>query len=165
MSAPNPTLDEFQALALAIEREAAARYREFAARMSDRDDASLAALFEKLAKLEQEHARALEERYGDAPAPDAPMSDYRWIDAGPPETAAHDWLFRLLTAHDALRIALAGELRARDFFQRVANDAGNAELQAFAQGMADEEVEHAARLERALEQVPDPRIDWEEVLK
>ena len=58
MSASTPPIDEFQAHALAIEREAAARYREFAARMSDRDQPALAELFERLARMEQAHAAA-----------------------------------------------------------------------------------------------------------
>ena len=165
MSASTPPIDEFQAHALAIEREAAARYREFAARMSDRDQPALAELFERLARMEQAHAAALEQRFGAAPASDAIPSEYRWLDADAPETAAHDWVFRLLTPHDALRIALAGEQRARDFFQRVADGTTNPELQALAQDMANEEIEHAERLERALAHVPDPNIDWEKVLR
>jgi rubrerythrin len=170
MSASQPPIDDFQAHALAIEREAAARYREFAARMSDRDQPALAELFERLARMEQAHAAALEQRFGAAPADDAtaddlPASEYRWLDAGKPETAAHDWVFRLLTPHDALRIALTGEQRARDFFQRVADGTTNPELQALAQDMANEEVEHAEKLERALEHVPDPHIDWEKLLR
>jgi rubrerythrin len=165
MSAPIRTLDEFHAHALAIEREAAARYREFAARMADHDKEDLAALFAKLSRMEQEHAQLLEDRMrGTAPA-ELPAGAYRWLDAGAPETAAHDWIFRLLTPYDALRIALAGEQRARDFFQRVAAETDNAELRAFALEMAEEEVEHAARLERALAHEPDPHIDWEQVLE
>lgn len=165
MSASIPPIDEFRAHALAIEREAAARYREFAARMTDRDQHALAELFEKLARLEQAHARALEERFGDAVVTEISVSQYRWLDVGAPETAAHDWVFRLLTPHDALRIALAGEQRAREFFQGVADATSNPELQSLAQDMANDEVEHAERLERALECVPDPHIDWEKLLR
>jgi len=165
MSASNPPIEDFQAHALAIEREAAARYREFAARMSDRDQYALAELFERLARMEQAHAAALEQRFGAAPAGDVPGNEYRWLDAGQPETAAHDWVFRLLTPHDALRIALTSEQRARDFFQRIADGTSNPELQALAQDMANEEVEHAEKLERALAHVPDPHIDWEKLLR
>ncbi len=165
MSASTPPMDDFRAHALAIEQEAAARYREFAARMSDRDQHALAELFERLARMEQAHAATLEQRFGAAPAGDLPASEYRWLDAGKPETAAHDWIFSMLTPHDALRIALAGEQRARDFFQGVADGAGNPELQALAQDMANEEVEHAQKLERALAHVPDPHIDWEKLLR
>ncbi len=91
---------------------------------------------------------------------EVPAGEYRWLDAGAPETAAHDWIFRLLTPYDALRIALAGEERARDFFRGVAEGTDDAQLRAFALEMAEEEVEHAARLERALAHEPDPHIDW-----
>jgi rubrerythrin len=163
MAAPIQNLEEFHAHALAIEREAAARYREFAARMADHDKDELAALFAKLSRLEQEHATLLEQRIGNADAA-LPQDQYRWIDSSAPETAAHDWVFRLLTPYDALRIALAGEERAKAFFEGVAAGASNPELRAFALDMAEEEKEHAARLERALAHEPDPHIDWETVL-
>ncbi len=163
MAAPIRNLEEFNAHALAIEREAAARYREFAARMADHDKDDLAALFAKLSRMEQEHAALFEQRVGGTAA-ELPADEYRWIDSGAPETAAHDWVFRLLTPYDALRIALAGEERARAFFEGVAAGASNPELRAFALDMAEEEREHAARLERALAHEPDPRIDWEAVL-
>jgi rubrerythrin len=164
MTAPIRSLEEFHAHALAIEREAAARYREFAARMADHDNDDLAALFAKLARMEQEHASLIERRIGAAALQDLPPGAYRWLDAGAPETAAHDWIFRLLTPFDALRIALAGEQRARDFFLAVAAETDDPALRAFAQEMAEEEVEHAARLERALAHEPNPHIDWEQVL-
>jgi rubrerythrin len=165
MTTPIQTLDEFHAHALAIEREAAARYREFAAQMADHDKEELAALFAKLSRLEQEHADLIAQRIGDAKVAEVPAGAYRWLDAGAPETAAHDWIFRLLTPYDALRIALAGEERARDFFRGVAEGTDDAQLRAFALEMADEEVEHAARLERALAHEPDPHIDWEGLIE
>jgi rubrerythrin len=165
MTAPIQTLDEFHAHALAIEREAAARYREFAAQMADHDKEDLAALFAKLARMEQEHADLIERRIGAAKLATALAGEYRWLDAGAPETAAHDWIFRLLTPYDALRIALAGEERAKAFFDRVAASAEDPEVRAVAREMAEEEVEHAARLERALAHEPDPHIDWEQLLE
>ena len=46
--------------ALAIEREAAARYEEFAVRMEYGGNDALARLFGELARFEDEHAHALE---------------------------------------------------------------------------------------------------------
>ena len=160
-SAAELSVAEFYAHALAIEHEAAERYREFAAQMADHDKEDLAALFAKLARMEQEHAQAIEEKMGGA-APAVVRADaHRWLDRGAPETAAHEWLFRLLTPYDALRIALAGEQRARTFFERVAAETGDAALRAVALEMADEEDAHVKRVERALAHEPDPHIDWE----
>lgn len=165
MPTPILTLDEFHAHALAIEREAAARYREFAAQMADHDKEDLAALFATLARMEQEHADLIARRIGDARVAELPAGEYRWLDAGAPETAAHEWIFRLLTPYDALRIALAGEERAKAFFEGVAEGATDPGLRAFAREMAEEEVEHAARLRRALAHEPDPHIDWEGLIE
>ena len=46
--------------ALAIEREAAERYNEFAERMADEGNDAVARLFARLAGFEGEHAKALE---------------------------------------------------------------------------------------------------------
>ena len=46
--------------ALAIEREGAARYGEFAARMADEGNEAVAQLFAELAGFEGKHASALE---------------------------------------------------------------------------------------------------------
>ena len=156
---------ELYAHALAIEREATARYREFAAQMADRDQEALASLFLRLAALEQEHARQLEARTVGMTLPVIPDAAYRWLDAGAPETAAHEWIFRLLTPYDALRIALAGENRACRFFERMAAESDDDDLRALALEMAAEEREHAALLERALAHEPDPHIDWERALE
>lgn len=160
-SAAELSVAEFYAHALAIECEAAERYREFAAQMADHDKEDLASLFAKLASMEHEHARLIEAKMGGRPAAQVPAGTYRWLDQGAPETAAHEWLFRLLTPYDALRIALAGEQRARAFFERVAAETDDAELRTVALEMADEEAEHVRRVERALAHEPDPHIDWE----
>lgn len=164
-SAADLSVPEFYAHALAIEREAAARYREFAAQMADHDKEDLASLFARLAAMEQEHARLLEEKLGAVRPPEIPEGQYRWLDQGAPETAAHEWIFRLLTPYDALRIALAGEQRARAFFERIAAETTDQGLRAVAIEMADEEAEHVRRVERALAHEPDPHIDWEVALE
>lgn len=147
--------------ALAIEREAADRYVEFARFMADHDRDELATLFSQLARLESEHARALEERLGPFDPPAAIEAADRWLEAGPPSPAAREWLLRLIGPRDALAIALAAERRAHAFFAELAAASDDADVRRIAGELAEEEAAHAAQLERLLAAEPDPRIDWE----
>ena len=145
--------------AIAMEREAAERYAEFSRRMADEGNSEVAALFARLAALESEHLATLRRRTSGVALP--PLeSDYSWIDTGAPETLAHDLVFRLMTPHQALGVALRAEKRARAFFeqaQRVADDPG---LRALAREMAVEEKEHIAMLEALLARTPEAVVDW-----
>lgn len=150
--------------AIAIEREAAERYREFAARMADQGNEELAAVFGRLAAFESEHLKTLQRRTDGVALPQL-AADYRWLDAGAPETAAHDLIFRLLTPRQALAIALQAEKRARAFFQHVQREAADPALRALAKEMAAEEGEHMSLLEHVLARAHDPFVDWASVFE
>ena len=145
--------------AIAMEREAAERYAEFSRRMADEGNTDVAALFARLAAQESEHLATLRRRTSGVELP-ALESDYSWMDTGAPETLAHDLVFRLMTPHQALGVALRAEKSARAFFeqaQRVADDPG---LRALAREMAAEECEHIAMLEALLVRTPEAVVDW-----
>ena len=152
---------ELYAHAIALEREAAERYGEFARRMDDLGNEAAAEVFATLARLEQEHLQTLLERTQGVEIPDFvdEQYEYAWLDAGAPETAARELVFRLLTARQALEIALRAETRAQTFFERVMLTAGDPALRALAREMAAEEGEHIALVERLLEHTPQPGLD------
>jgi rubrerythrin len=154
---------ELYAHAIAIEREAAGRYAELAERMSDRDNEAVAEVFGRLAQLEAEHLDALLQRTAGIALPAFSENDYRWLDVGAPETAARELVFRLMTARQALAIALRAEQRAQAFFEGVMMSADDPALRALAREMALEEQEHAAMIERLLESTPEPWVDWASV--
>jgi rubrerythrin len=154
------TCAELYAHAIAIEREAAARYTEFAQRMTDMGNVAAAEVFSTLAVLEGEHLQALLRRCDGFPIAELRSYEYSWLDAGPPESAARELLFRLLTPRMALGIALAAEQRAQAFFENVLMCAEDPALRALAREMAADEAEHTLMLERLLERTPDPVIDW-----
>jgi rubrerythrin len=149
--------------ALAIEREGAARYGEFAARMADEGNEAVAQLFAELAGFEGKHASALERECDGMALPAIAPGEYAWLDAGAPETAAHDLLFQLMTPHDALEIALSAELRAQSFFEQVLDRAADPRLRDLAAAMVQEEQAHAAWVREALARTPDPHVDWDDV--
>jgi rubrerythrin len=107
---------ELYAHAIAIEREATERYVEFAQRMNDLGDEAVAAVFTRLARLEEEHLGALERRTAGLALPPLETHDYRWLDAGAPETAARELVYRRpssSTCSRARRIPRCARWRAR----------------------------------------------------
>jgi len=157
---PIRTPAELYAHAIAIEREAAERYAELAQRMDDLGSDDVSALFRTLAVFEAEHLQTLESRTTGVELPALRPGEYAWLDAGAPETAARELVFRLLTPRHALDIALEAERRAHEFFAGVFAAAEDPGLRALAQEMAAEELGHIAMVERAIERTPDVRVDW-----
>ena len=154
---------ELYAHAIAIEREAAKGYAEFAERMADMDNAAAAEIFSTLARLEGEHLETLLRRTDGMRIPELRSYEYSWLDSGPPETPARELILRLLTPHQALRIALGAEQRAQAFFEHVLMTADDPALRALAREMAADEGEHVLMLERLLERTPEGIIDWASV--
>jgi len=146
--------------AIAIEREAAARYAELAAHMRDLGNDGVAELFAALARMEQKHLETLVAEVQEMALPGIDASEYAWLDSGAPETAAREFVFRMMTPRDALAIALAAERRAQAFFLRMQRLGGDPATRTLAQDMAAEESDHIALVERALAQVPDPAQGW-----
>lgn len=154
------SVPELYAHAIAIEREAAARYTELAQQMADRDGKAAAEVFAMLARIEAEHLETLERRTDGIALPSIPAGQYQWLDAGAPEAAAHEWLFRVMTPRQALKIALEAEKRAVSFFEGVFLTAADPGIHALAHEMVLEEKEHVALVKYMLERTPDPVIDW-----
>jgi rubrerythrin len=157
---PIRSAPELYAHAIAIEREAQTRYGELAQYMSDLGNETVAAAFAKLGAVEAEHLRTLLARTDHVPIPELEADEFHWLDAGAPETAARELVYRLMTPHMALEIALDAEKRAQAFFEDMYRTAKDPALHALAQEMAMEEKEHVAAVERLLERTPDPNVDW-----
>src|SRR5215212_7118097 len=101
---PIASAAELYVHAMAIEREAAERYAEFAQRMDDLGNTAVAEIFATLARFETEHLQALERRTEGVELPELDTHQYRWLDTGAPETAARELVFRLMSVRNALVI-------------------------------------------------------------
>lgn len=157
------SVGDFYAHALAIEREAVARYREFAEHMADHGNEATASLFASLANVEDEHAAQLEQRAAGVPVPELRSWEYSWLDDGPPETVSHELVFHLMTPYHALQIALSAERRAKSFFEYIRTATPDAQVRHLAEEFLREEDEHIDWVNRALARAPKP-ISWEEDL-
>lgn len=147
---------ELYAHAIAIEREAAERYAEFAERMEDEGREDLAHVFGTLAQVEAEHLEALLARTKGIELPQIPDARYKWLDSGAPETPAREMFYRLMKPRHALAIALHAEQRALAFFEHVFWTASDPALRSLAREMAAEESEHVSLVSKMLGETPQP---------
>jgi rubrerythrin len=157
---PIQKTEDLLAHAIAIEREAAARYGELGERMRDLGNDTVGELFLRLARLEAEHEQELERRAAGLTLPRIEPGEYAWFDTGAPETAAHDLVLNLLTPHVALKIALDAEVRAAAFFESARKKSSDRALGELAAEMAAEEGVHIAWVKSAMRRTPDQVLDW-----
>jgi rubrerythrin len=143
------TLDEFFALAHAIESDAAARYIEVARQLKQQGAAHLAEVFERLAEVERGHVMEITNRAaqrGESAPPDArppwPIPDT--FDASPDEIVQS----KLLTPYRALASAVRREERSFAFWTYVAAHAEKTEVREAAESMALDELENVSLLRR-----------------
>lgn len=164
MAKPIRTIEEFFAHALAIEHEAAQRYREFQAHFAERGEEAIAGLCGNLAALEQEHYEFLLRRCSEFTLPPIDDHGYHWLEADSPEAPAGEFVYRVATPRQLMEIAFKAECAARSFFESVAQTAADAKVRAMAAEMAGEEEEHMHWIADAIEYMPTQDIDWDRVL-
>ncbi len=157
---PIGSIAECYAHAMAIERESAARYAEFAELMAERGEEATAALFERLARFDAQHADALAVRASGLALPRVSPVEHSWVDDAPPEAVSHE-LFQLLTPHYAIRIALTNEERTQALFEDVMASAGDPDAQCLAAEISAEGTDQIRDLREALARTPAPVL-WNE---
>lgn len=154
MSEVPRTVDEFMALALAMEKAAAERYEELADTMQVHNNTETAELFRRMAAIEIGHAREIQASIGDDAAIRAAA------DAALPELASPESLHYLMLPWHALSIALDNERRAERFFADLAAAATSEAVRETALRLCAEEREHAALIEAWLARTSPPGPDW-----
>lgn len=150
MIPPIMTIEEFLSHAIAIEREAIERYREFELQYSRRGESVLAGLCANLAALEGEHLEQLRARSAGLTLPAIDDHAYRWLDGDSPEAPERRLFHAAATRRDLLMIALRSEAAAQMFFAWVARTTPSAPVRHLAEAMALEEAQHVSWLEQAL---------------
>ena len=154
------TLDEFMALAVVMEIEAAERYAEFADAMEMCNNLEVAALFRKMADIEGKHSSQLMTEMGWREPPALPAGRATWDGFEAPETAPIDEVHYLMQPYHALQLALASEQRAEAFFGRLARAATVATVKKAARELEAEEHEHVELVRAWMAKVPKPDSDW-----
>jgi rubrerythrin len=163
---PNEHLGSFLAHAVVLEDEAANRYEELAEAMEAHNNTEVAELFRQMAAYSRLHrAEAVEHarRHADG-LPPLKAWEFHWPGDESPESAALEHSHYLMTEHHALKLALAAEVSARDFYAGVAESSRDPAIQALAREFAEEEGEHAEAIEQWLKRYPPPEPGWDEDL-
>jgi rubrerythrin len=136
-------------MATAIEREAVERYAMLARIMERRGEPEVAEAFRRMLDEERAHLAGVERwtaELGEAP-PD--VAQFRWR---LPAELARSWeeaaVSALLTPYRAFALAVDNEQRAFALYSYLAATAEDAEVAAQAEGLALEELRHAALMRR-----------------
>lgn len=154
------TLDEFMALAWQMEVEASERYVELADVMEVHNNLDVAALFRRLAMIEDIHARKISADMQWKSAPPTPPPAAPWAGPEAPETTPIDEVHYLMQPYQALELALAAERRAVEFFDHLAAIATVPAVRDAAREMCADEREHVELVEAWLRKVPKPDVGW-----
>jgi rubrerythrin len=154
------TLEEFMAQALAMEREAAARYTDFADALEMHNNHEVATLFRTMAGYEAKHAEQIKAEMGWDTDPPAPPQAATWPGMEAPETPAIDEVHYLMQPWHALQLALASEKRAQAFFAVLSKLAITEPVRRAALQLQAEEAEHVALVQAWIAKVPKPDQDW-----
>ena len=161
---PFESIEEFYAHALAIEREAAVRYQEFAEHFEASGDEVIAGLCANLARMEREHFEELAVACSHLLLPDIAPGAYRWFEADAPESLAREVKHHVASTRQLLLVALEAERRAHEFFVEVARSTPSKGLRELASLFAAEEKEHIRMVRDAIECNTSGNADWETLL-
>lgn len=141
------SLEELCAHALELEHESAGRFHQLADSMEVHHNAEVAGLFRELAELSEAHAAAVAARAHGLALPRIPPWEFKWNCPDGPESHCLDTEVNyLMTATQALRVALFNEEQALAFYQGIVERTGDARVRELAAEMAAEEAEHARLL-------------------
>ena len=136
--------DELLAVALALEQEAAARYRELSSRMATRGESVISDQFGKLAAMKNRHASDILERgertLGHSLKPLGKGWDFS---AAHDEEDARDGA---LSVYQALAFAVRNQERAFAYFTYVAADTDDPQIRVLAEDLARDELSHLSVL-------------------
>ena len=155
------SLGELLAHALVVELEAVQSYTDLAVQMRESGNDDVAELFEKMSKLEAEHAAKIREEADNVELPELAPWEYRWLGPEAPENIDLAGIHYLMTPHHALTLALENENNAKEFFEAVADNCAEERARLLAIEFADDERQHVAWMEDWLAKYPEPDVGWD----
>ena len=152
---------EFYAQALAIEIEASDRYTLLAEQMEVHNNAEVAGIFRRMAKLEMQHHDEIRARAGDLLV-GGKKARFSWILPDGPEVTEFEKVHYLMSPHQALDIAKRNEQRAAVWFEAIAKHTADPEIKRLAEQMASDEREHVSWVENWMKRYPPAESGWDE---
>ena len=150
----NNELAEFLAHSVELESEAMERYEELADAMAQHHNDQVAQFFLRMAREASHHLAEVSDLAKGMVLPQLKAWEFNWPEAESPETASYEALHYRMSLRQAMSLALENERAAQNYYRQVANSSGDDETRRIATGFADEELSHAAELERMLQELP-----------
>jgi len=131
-----------------LEQESSSHYRQLADTMEIHHNHDVAALFRRLASLSDEHAASIGARAHDVALPRIAPWEFKWDCPESPEggKGTHREISYLMTAVQALELALHNETRGQAFFAHTAAVSADAEVRRLATERKTEVAGHLDRL-------------------
>jgi rubrerythrin len=140
-------------LAILVEEEAQERYLEFVDQMEQHHTEDAAKFFATMARNEQKHGEELRARrhrlFGDAPL--RVKRSMLW-DVEAPD---YDQPRALMSARQAMQVALVSETKAYEFFVQALPHLGDPEVKRLFQELRDEELLHQSLVREAMRNLPE----------
>jgi rubrerythrin len=148
-------LAEFFAHSLELESEARDRYEELADSMAQHHSDQVAQFFQRMAREASQHLAEVTELAKGLELPELKAWEFDWPEAEPPETASYEAMHYRMSLRQAMLLALENERAAERYYRQAADDSSDSETAQIAGQFADEELLHAAALERLLQSLPE----------
>jgi len=141
-------IELFLAHAVQLERDAARRYEDLAASMSTDGNRELKSFFERMAGFSRKHLAEASARAGFREMPALRPDEYEWPEGTAPETAGWVGVDALMSADEALELALESERRGHAYYATIAVTSQDPEVRILAGQFAEEEAAHVRELEK-----------------
>ena len=151
----NKQLAQFLAHSVELESEAQERYLELAESMAAHHNTVVADFFRRMAKEADLHLAEVSKLAEGYRLPHLNAWEFDWPEAEPPETSSYEAVHYRMSLGQAIDLALANERAAEQYYRNVALSSSDEETVAIAGEFADEELSHAAELERMIAALPD----------
>jgi rubrerythrin len=147
-------LAEFLAHSLELEGEAGQRYSELAESMAQHHSAEVALFFQRMAHEADQHRAEIASLAQGMTLPTLTAWEFNWPAAEAPETVSYEAVHYRMSLQQAMQLALANERAAQAYYGAIADTSSDGEVARLARLFADEELLHAAELERLLQRLP-----------
>ncbi|MFC0710098.1 ferritin-like domain-containing protein [Azorhizophilus paspali] len=139
-------IQRFLAHAIQLEKESSRRYAELAEAMIALGNAEVADFFQQMSHYSRLHQREAMERGGFHDLPKLAADEYDWPEGSSPE-AAWGPVAPDIDVLGAMALAMHGEQRSHEYYQKIADETADPEVKAMATEFADEEAEHVEQLD------------------
>lgn len=154
-----PQLAEFLAHSVELESEAMQRYQELADAMNTHHNTAVAQFFGRMAQEASHHLAEVTEIASGMSLPELKAWEFDWPEAEPPETASYEALHYRMSLRQAINLALHNERAAESYYRQAADSSEDTKTRTIASQFADEELVHAAELERMLLELPENNVN------